>query len=127
MSLQTKDAFIEWLDEMEDQRGWTDYRLSMETGLSSSVFSKARQGILPKWEALMRIAEAFHISPITAFRKAGLLPPDGGDRVQFADWQSLLDQLPEDEREDLRLIAEAKLQKVKKQKGLKKLNPQKAG
>ena len=126
MSLQTKDSFIEWLDEMEKQRGWTDYRLSMETGLSSSVFSKTRQGILPKWDALVRIAEAFHISPITAFRKGGLLPPDGGDTVQFADWQSLLDQLPEDEREDLRLIAEAKLQKVKKQKGLKKLNPQKA-
>ncbi len=48
MSLQKQDEFIKWLDDLEEKKGWTDYRLSVETGLSSSVFSKARQGILPK-------------------------------------------------------------------------------
>lgn len=74
MSLQKQDEFIKWLDDLEEKKGWTDYRLSVETGLSSSVFSKARQGILPKWDALLRIANSLDVSPITAFRKAGLLP-----------------------------------------------------
>lgn len=75
MSLESVDIFIKWLDSLESQKRWTDYRLSAETGLSSSVFSKARQGILPKWDALVRIAKAFDVPPETAFRKAGLLPP----------------------------------------------------
>jgi len=70
MSQESQDTFVQWLDKMEDKKGWTDYRLSAETGLSSSVFSKARQGLLPKWEALVRIATAFNISPIHASAQA---------------------------------------------------------
>jgi transcriptional regulator with XRE-family HTH domain len=125
MSQQRVDEFISWLDALEDAKGWTDYRLAQETKLSSSVFSKARQGILPKWDALVRIAEAFDVSPITAFRKAGLLPP-GGDDVSFTDWQHLIAQMdPEDEAE-LKQIAKLKIERKKKEKSIKALKPKKA-
>ena len=115
MSLQTQSNFIKWLDEMENKKGgWTDYRLSAETGLSSSVFSKARQGILPKWDALVRIAVAFNVSPITAFRKAGLLP-EGGENASFEDWQYLLNQLPPQEQEEVRKIVEMKIERRQKE------------
>ena len=113
MSLKTQEEFIEWLDQMENKKGWTDYRLSAETGLSSSVFSKARQGILPKWEALVRIAGAFNVSPITAFRKAGLLP-EGGELVKFDDWQHLIKQLTPEEEEEIRNITEMKIARRQK-------------
>jgi len=127
MSLQTKDTFIIWLDEMENRMGWTDYRLSAETGLSSSVFSKARQGILPKWDALVRIADAFNISPITAFRKAGLLPPGPADQINFEDWQYLLAKMTPEERDELLQIGTMKIERRQKQEALKTLKPRKAG
>jgi transcriptional regulator with XRE-family HTH domain len=126
MSLKAKDEFIAWLDELEKVNGWTDYRLSAETGLSSSVFSKARQGILPKWDALVRIADAFRVSPITAFRKAGLLPPGQEDETTFEDWKQLLSQMTPDDQEELRKIAEMKLNKRQKDGALKRLKPKKA-
>lgn len=110
MSLQTHDEFLKWLDALEDSMGWTDYRLSVETGLSSSVFSKARQGILPKWDALVRIANAFNVSPITAFRKAGLLPPGPDDKINFEDWQYLLEKMTPEEREEFWRFGQMKIE-----------------
>lgn len=129
MSLQRTEAFIKWLDELEEKKGWTDYRLSVETGLSSSVFSKARQGILPKWEALVRIAAAFNVSPVVAFRKADLLP-EGGDNASFEDWQFLLNQLPPEEQEEVRKIVEMKIERRQKEElsaRSAKFKPKKAG
>ena len=126
MSLKAKEEFIRWLDELEKANGWTDYRLSAETGLSSSVFSKARQGILPKWDALVRIADAFRVSPITAFRKAGLLPPGPEDETPFEDWRHLLSQMTPDDQEELRQIAELKLNHRRKDGAPKSSKPKKA-
>lgn len=117
MSTESADIFVKWLDDLEDSRGWTDYKLSQETGLSSSVFSKARQGILPKWDALIRIAAAFNISPITAFRKAGLLPPAPEDSVQFEDWEYLLKQLSPEDEEEIKQLALMRIERRKKAEG----------
>lgn len=99
MSLESVEIFIKWLDEMEAKKGWSDYRLSVETGLSSSVFSKARQGILPKWDALVRIAKAFDVPPTTAFQKAGLLPPPKNNDPWVEDMNHKISQLTGNRRE----------------------------
>lgn len=130
MSLEAQESFIKWLDKMEGERGWTDYRLSVETGLSSSVFSRARQGLLPKWEALVRISKAFNISPITAFRKAGLLPEGNGEQVALEDWQHLLTQLTPDEEQEMREIVSMKIerrQKAEQAERAKNFKPKRAG
>lgn len=127
MSINSGQEFVQWLDEQEKRFEYSDYEVAKKGDFSHSALSRARtENIPPGYSICMKIAGVFNISPITVLRKAGLLPAEGGDQIRFDDWQYLLNQLPEDEREDLRLIAEAKLQKVKKQKGLKKLNPQKA-
>ena len=127
MSIDSGQKFVQWLDEQEKRFEYSDYEVAKKGDFSHSALSRARtENIPPGYNICMKIAGVFNISPITVLRKGGLLPAEGGDQIRFDDWQYLLNQLPEDEREDLRLIAEAKLQKVKKQKGLKKLNPQKA-
>lgn len=130
MSLETKETFIAWLDQLESDAGWTDYRLSAETGLSSSVFSKARQGILPKWDALVRIAKAFNISPITAFRKAGLLPPGPDNEINLTDWEYLLTQMTPDERDEFWAIGMMKVDRRQNKEQLdraKNFKPKKVG
>lgn len=101
LKMPKSDEFITWLDQQLERKEWTDYRLGIKTGLSSSVFSKARQGILPKWDALVRIADALDVSPITAFRKAGLLPPEGENITKFDDWLFLLRQLPKEDQDEI--------------------------
>lgn len=107
---KTPEAFIEWLDEMTAQKGWTDDRLSREAGLPRSALRKIREGRVPRYNEIDRITQALSVSKVIAFRKAGLLPP-GDDEITYEDWMYLLNQLPEEEQEDLRQIAEDKIKK----------------
>ena len=109
-----KQAFIEWINEEEDKRGWTDNKLAKKAGISPSVFTKARQGTVPKWDACLAIAHALDISPVTVFRKAGLLPEKLDTEVTFEDWEHLLLQLSPHEQEILRQNALTLLELKKK-------------
>jgi len=64
-------------------------------------------------DSLLAIAQAFNISPVTIFRKAGVLP-EGGENTSFEDWQFLLNQLPPDEQEEVRKIIEMKIERRQK-------------
>jgi hypothetical protein len=127
MSQQTKDAFIEWIDSVEDELGWTDNKWATTAGLSASVLSKARQGITPKWDACLALANAANRSPITAFRKAGLLPPGPDNEIQFEDWKFLLNQMSPEDEEEMRETAIRRIERRKKEESLKSLRPKKAG
>ena len=39
MSLQA-DTFLEWLDEQENLRNWSDYEVAKNAGISHSVISR---------------------------------------------------------------------------------------
>lgn len=106
MPIETVDTFLEWLDEQEAIKGWSDYRLAKKANIAPSVISRARSsGILPKWDACEAIAKALNVSTILVFRKAGLLPPGPPDDVVFEDWKFLLDQLSERDRAILKQTA----------------------
>ena len=76
---------------------------------------------------MIAIAHGLKISPITVFRRAGLLPNGNGEQVKMEDWEYLLKQMsPEDEAE-LRQIAELKIERRKKEESLKVLKTKKAG
>jgi hypothetical protein len=62
---------------------------------------------------LISIAKALNISPITIFRKAGILP-DVVEQVSMDDWQHLLDQLSPEEQEEIRQIAILKIERNRK-------------
>ena len=117
--------FIEWLDEQEKRHGITDYEVAKNGGFSHSVLSRARTGIPPKWDVCVSIADVFNISPITVFRKAGLLPPGPDDQVKYDDWKHLISQLSPDDEAELRQIAEMKINKRQKDKALKQLKTKK--
>ena len=120
------DRFVEWLDQQQAKKGWTDYRLAKEARIAASVLSRARSGTIPKWDACVAIADALGVSPITVFRKAGLLPPGPEDETSFEDWKHLLSQMTPDDQEELRQIAELKLNHRRKDGAPKSSKPKKA-
>lgn len=128
ISTLVDNDFSNWLFEQMNLRAWSQADLSRASGLNRQVISNYIniRRTNPEPDALIAIANAFKISPITVFRKAGLLP-EGGDQVSFEDWQHLIAQLTEEEQEEMREIITLKIERRKKQEGLKSLNPKKAG
>lgn len=120
-------GFIEWLDELEKARGYTDYEVAKQGGFSHSVISRARSGVAPGWDVCAKIADVFHVSPITVFRKAGLLPQGPEGEVVLEDWKYLLSKLTPEEAEEVREIAERKIRRHQEDNSLKSLKPKKAG
>ena len=110
MSQQEKHPFIIWVDAVEVEMGWTDNKWTTIAGLSASVLNNARnKGVIPRWEACYALALAANKSPITAFRKAGLLPPGPDDKVNFEDWQYLLEKMTPEEREEFWRFGQMKI------------------
>lgn len=107
--------FSNWLFEQMNLRGWSQADLSRASGLNRQVISNYIniRRTNPEPDALIAIATAFKISPITVFRKAGLLP-EGGDQISFEDWQHLIAQLTEEEQEEMREIITMKIERRKK-------------
>lgn len=114
-STEENDPFIEWVDEVEKDLGWTDYKWTTKAGLSASVLNNARnKGVTPKWDACLALAVAAKRSPITAFRKAGLLPAGDPEKASLEDWMYLINKLPPEEQEEVRQIIEMKIDRRQK-------------
>src|SRR6266498_5116197 len=87
--------FNDWLLEQMTERGWTQADLARASGLnrqSISDYINLRR-TNPEPEALVAIAHGLNISPITVFRKAGLLPLGPDSEVKFEDWKYLIEQM----------------------------------
>jgi hypothetical protein len=77
MEQQTQQRiFLTWVKEIENKKNWTDNQWATAAGLSHSIFSKARSGILPRWDACAALADAADVPRDHAFRAAGLMKPD---------------------------------------------------
>ena len=47
---------------LRDEKGLTDYRIAVETGIPKSTFSEWKSGrSAPKLEKLMKLSEYFHV------------------------------------------------------------------
>lgn len=92
--------FGQWLQKERTKRGWSQSDLSRYSGLHRAVISKIESGTRPMPETLVALAQAFKISPVSIFRKAGLLPPGPDDKINFEDWQHLLEKMTDAEREE---------------------------
>jgi transcriptional regulator with XRE-family HTH domain len=121
-----ENEFVEWLDMVEGGK-LTDYELAKAGKFSHSVLSRARSGIPPKWDVCVKIAGVLNISPITVFRKAGLLPPGPDNDISLEDWEYLLRQLTKEERDELWQIGVFKIDRRQKDQSIKTLKPKKAG
>lgn len=109
MAAANVNDFIAWLEKELNERSWSDNQLAKRAGISHSVISKARSGLMPKWDACEAIAGALQLPVELVFRKAGLLAPRPDDDVSLEEWNYLLARLPQPEREELLQIARLKL------------------
>jgi transcriptional regulator with XRE-family HTH domain len=105
--------FSEWLNEQMQKNNWSQSDFARVSGLSRQVISYylSDKSKSPDKNAMQKIAHALKLSPITVFRKAGLLPSEGTDKVSFEDWQHLITQLTPDEEEEMRQIIEMKIER----------------
>lgn len=114
LPMSDRFTFALWMQSEREKRGWSQSDLSRYSGLHRAIISKIETNVsTPSVETFISLAQAFKISPITVFRKAGLLP-EGGDNTNFEDWQHLLTQLTPDEEEEMRQIIEIKIDRRKK-------------
>ena len=122
MAIEFQENFISWLDQELSFRNWSDYQLAKKAGISHSVISKARSSSPPKWDACLAISKALNVSPITVFRKAGLLPHREDDassnEATLEDWIYLLQDLPEREQNIVRNLVIDMKETSKKNKPL---------
>ena len=108
------ENFGDWLLKEFENRNWSQSDLVKAAGISRGTLSNIIIGTRVIGEkSLIAIANALNISPITLFRKAGLLP-EVGELVSFDDWQHLLAQLSPEEQEEMRQIAVMKIERSRK-------------
>lgn len=125
------ETFSEWLQSEMGRKNMSQQTLAQKSGITPAQISRiitGQRGLGEK--SLTAIAHALNISPITIFRKAGLLPPEGGETTKFEDWEYLLSQLTPDEQEEIRQFVELKIerrQKAESSERSKIYKPKKAG
>lgn len=109
------DEFLPWLDEILRERGWTDYRLSKEAGISHSVLSRARAGQSIGWDSAASIAMALSVRPEIVMAKIGLLPPpQDGRSISTDEIISLFSTLSNEDQEEILQIARLKVERKKR-------------
>jgi transcriptional regulator with XRE-family HTH domain len=70
-----KINFGQWLQFEREKRNWSQSDLARLTGLHRQIINKTENGVsMPAVETYLALAKAFGISPVSIFRKAGLLP-----------------------------------------------------
>ena len=81
------------IKKLMEERGWTDYRLAKESGLSHStianMFGRNNAPTLPTLEAVCR---AFGITLAQFFSEGNPLELTKEQQVLFAKWSSLTDR-----------------------------------
>jgi transcriptional regulator with XRE-family HTH domain len=109
--------FSDWLLNEMNKRGWSQADLARASGINRQSVSDYvnRRRTNPDPDVLVSLSKGLHLSPITVFRAAGLLPP-GGEHAVFADYEHLLSQLTPEEQDEIRQIIEIKIERNHKAK-----------
>lgn len=116
-----------WLQEQLDKRNWRVSDLAKRSHKSDAAVSRILHGERnADPDTLVAFANALNISPIFMFRKAKLLPQGPEDDATFEDWQYLLNQMSPEDQEEMRQIAEMKIERRQKEQALKSLKTKRA-
>lgn len=106
-----KIDFPQWLRDELEKRDWSQVDLSRKTKISPTQINRILSGERGFGvEALVAISTALNISPITIIRKAGLLPPGPDDKINFDDWQYLLEKMTPEERDEFWRFGQMKIE-----------------
>lgn len=93
---------LERLRRLQKQRGWTDYRLARESGLSdSTIINIYRRNALPSIPTLEAICRAFGLTLSQFFAEGELVELSPELNELFDQWKTLT---PEQKRVTLEVI-----------------------
>lgn len=106
MTKERTEAFIKWLDDELARNHLTDHQLAKLAGMSHSVFSRARKGFLPKWQACAKIASTLHVNPVVVFMAAGLIPPSPDLDTEFERLKHIYGSTSASNRQKIVKVAE---------------------
>lgn len=71
-----EDNFGHWLERMMADRNWTHAQMSRETGISEAHISRLANSVrTPGVDVCKKIADAFGVSALLVFNRAGLIEP----------------------------------------------------
>lgn len=104
--------FPAWLQEEINKRDWRPTDLAKRARISDAAVSRILRGERKAdTDTLLAFSEVFSISPITIFRKAGLLPDTGGEKITKDDWEHMLQQLTPEEQDEIYSIMDMKIKR----------------
>lgn len=105
--------FKNWLITELNKRGWNQSELAVAAGVTRTAISDVLSGRRnPGVELCNSLARALRLPPEVVFRHAGLLPAKK-ENPWFPRFETLLEELNEDDLEDLYALALAKLERRK--------------
>jgi len=106
--------FSEWIESELVKRGWSRSEAARRGGISPSMFDKVINGFAkPGTKFISGIAQAFGVSPAMVFQKLKGETKDN-EEVSFEDWKTILNLLTSEEQEEIRQIAEMKIERRQK-------------
>jgi transcriptional regulator with XRE-family HTH domain len=94
-------TFEEWLNAQMNERSWNQSELGRRTGLTRQAIGNYLSGRIPDEAAIRKIARAFKLPPETAFRAAGILPPESPENELINSIIHLTSELPDQEQQDI--------------------------
>lgn len=93
---------LERLRQLQKQRGWTDYRLARESGLSdSTIINIYRRNALPSIPTLEAICRAFGLTLSQFFADGELVELSPELKELFDQWKTLT---PEQKRVTMEVV-----------------------
>lgn len=93
---------LERLRQLQKQRGWTDYRLARESGLSdSTIINIYRRNALPSIPTLEAICRAFGLTLSQFFAEGELVELSPELNALFDQWKTLT---PEQKRVTMEIV-----------------------
>lgn len=93
---------LERLRQLQKQRGWTDYRLARESGLSdSTIINIYRRNALPSIPTLEAICRAFGLTLSQFFAEGELVELSPELKELFDQWKTLT---PEQKRVTMEVV-----------------------
>jgi transcriptional regulator with XRE-family HTH domain len=102
----------DWLQKELDDREWSGNELATRANIDPSIINRAlNRKRMPSNDSLAAIARAFGYPPEQVYRAAGLLPQLPPEDATFEDWKFVLNQLPEEDRQELLEFARLKLKR----------------
>lgn len=81
------------LQDLQKQRGWSDYKIAKEAGLSPNTVSNVyRRGNVPSLVTLEALCSAFGITPAQFFADGEMIELTPELRKLFEKWATLNDE-----------------------------------